>query len=168
MKTAEQYLREYTGSHPFLVSVAERVHLGRSLTEKQEAAVQRFMTRDASFRTISQALTAGRVAKPAPRVTEAGMYQHPDGRIFKVQKAVHGSGRLYAKLLVPPREFGGRAEFKYTAGAIFELNPDMQMTMAQAKAFGALYGTCCNCGATLTNEKSIELGIGPVCRKWFQ
>jgi hypothetical protein len=32
-----------------------------------------------------------------------------------------------------------------------------------AKAFGALYGMCCNCGRLLTNEVSIYLGIGPVC-----
>jgi hypothetical protein len=41
------------------------------------------------------------------------------------------------------------------------------MTLDQAKAFGALYGACCNCGKTLTDERSIEAGIGPVCARKF-
>ena len=39
------------------------------------------------------------------------------------------------------------------------ITPAMRMSLADAKAFGALYGCCCNCGATLTDETSIEAGI---------
>ena len=97
------------------------------------------------------------------RVVQDGMYITPDGTIFKVQKAVHGSGQLYAKELIPPEKFGGKATFVYRAGAIMHLKPEMLMTLEQAKQFGALYGTCVRCGRTLTREDSIERMMGPVC-----
>ena len=113
-----------------------------------------------------------RTETPAAQVTE-GMYRTPDGEIYKVQVAVHGSGRLYAKRLQEldePRELkkGTRThDFVYEAGALQKLTPEMKMTLEQAKEWGALYGTCCRCGLTLTDEKSIEAGIGPVCGDKF-
>jgi hypothetical protein len=41
------------------------------------------------------------------------------------------------------------------------------MSLEEAKAFGRLYGVCVRCGATLTDEQSIEAGIGPVCAGRF-
>ena len=100
-------------------------------------------------------------------VTE-GMYQDPTGQIFKVQKAVHGSGQLYAKLLVITGEGLDRTgRFEFAPGAIRKLRPEWKMSLEQAQAFGRLYGICCQCGAILTDETSIELGIGPVCRSKF-
>lgn len=94
---------------------------------------------------------------------EAGMYR-VGGVIFKVQRAVHGSGRMYAKRLVVEGE-GTDAEvfFEYANGAIRSIRPEHRMSIEEAKAFGALYGVCCVCAATLTDEKSIAAGIGPVC-----
>lgn len=105
---------------------------------------------------------------PAP-VTEAGMYRTPDGTIYKVQLAVHGSGRLYAKRLELDQDEanGTRGSFEYAPGAIRELTADMRMSLEQAKEFGHIYGVCCKCGRTLTNEESIAAGIGPICAgKW--
>jgi hypothetical protein len=102
-------------------------------------------------------------------VTEDGMYRDPNGTIFKVQVAVHGSGHLYAKQMVEldtPVEMkrGTRThEFVYVSGAIRTLTAGMRMTLAEAKEFGALYGTCCRCGLLLTDEGSIAAGIGPIC-----
>jgi len=53
--------------------------------------------------------------------------------------------------------------FVYDPGAVRRLRPEHRMSLEEAKEFGALYGTCCVCGRTLTNEDSIEAGIGPVC-----
>lgn len=102
---------------------------------------------------------------PAPRREPAGegMYRL-DGVIYKVQVAVHGSGNLYAKQLV---QDGDRWTFEYAPGAVRKLDSSHQLTLEQAKEFGALYGTCCACGQTLTNEASIEAGIGPVCASKF-
>ena len=105
-----------------------------------------------------------------PNGVEDGMYQTPDGDVYKVQVAVHGSGQLYAKKLVKldtPRQLkkGVRThEFVREPGALAKLTPEMAMTQEQAAEFGKLYGSCCNCGLTLTDETSIALGIGPKCR----
>ena len=109
--------------------------------------------------------TAGATAK-ADVVTEDGMYRTPDGVIYKVQVAVHGNGRLYAKRLVVGAK-GEKGTFEYAPGAINALRPEWKMTLAEAKEFGRLYGMCCNCGATLTDEVSIASGIGPVCAGRF-
>lgn len=99
-------------------------------------------------------------ARKAAITVEAGIYLF-NGVVHKVQKAVHGSGNLYAKVLQD-------GAFVYAPGAIRSLLPEHRMTLEQAKEYGQLYGVCCNCGATLTDEKSIEAGIGPVCARKFR
>jgi hypothetical protein len=37
------------------------------------------------------------------------------------------------------------------------------MSIEAAKTYSRRIGACCVCGKTLTNAKSIERGIGPVC-----
>jgi hypothetical protein len=96
----------------------------------------------------------------ANAVTEPGMYQDAAGNVFKVQRA-RTSGNLYAKSLVGSVEAG--FGFEYAAGAIRNLTSDMRMTLEQASAFGRETGTCCNCGALLTDPKSVAAGIGPIC-----
>ena len=100
-------------------------------------------------------------------VTEDGMYRNPwDGTIYKVQKAVHGSGHLYAKKLEvigTPEDGDAEGTFVYAPGAFKLLRASWKMTLDEAKEFGALYGVCCRCGRTLTDEGSIADGIGPVC-----
>lgn len=91
---------------------------------------------------------------------------HADGaeNIYKVQRAVHGSGHLYAKVLDP--ETG---EWIIARGAVTELRAGKgtALTLDRAKELGHLYGRCISCGRTLTNESSIEAGIGPVCATKF-
>ena len=105
---------------------------------------------------------------PLDPITE-GMYRTPEGVIYKVQVAHHGSGNLYVKrmFVIEGWEFethGKRkATFEFERGAIRKLTSDMKMTLEQAKEFGALYGMCCVCGAILTDETSIANGIGPIC-----
>ena len=119
---------------------------------------------------------AARASKPKPpaapavpkskmELTEDGMYRDPSTkRIYKVQKSVI-TGRLYAKELVVNAD--GEVHFDYSPGAVYSLKPEWKMTLAEAKEFGALYGSCCVCGRTLTNAVSIEAGIGPICARSF-
>lgn len=95
--------------------------------------------------------------KPGP-VTEDGMYQR-HGVIYKVQKAVHGSGNLYAKRLDVDTK-----SFVYAPGELRNLTSADRMTLEAAKEFGNLYGICCRCAAPLTDEQSIADGIGPICK----
>jgi len=95
-----------------------------------------------------------------------------DGTVYKVQRG-RESGKLYAKVLVKVDPYTkmvrGKeklitAEFKYSGAAIVSrLTPDMRMTLEMAKEYGAQFGVCCECGAVLTAEASIEAQIGPVC-----
>lgn len=110
----------------------------------------------------------------APEVEADGMYRHPEtGDIYKVQIAHHGSGKLYAKILVkldePEIKRGKEAhyEFVMARGAIMTLKPEWRLTREDAAEFGHLYGCCIRCGAVLTDEASIERGIGPDCAKKF-
>lgn len=116
------------------------------------------------------AAPAPRPRSTSPEVTE-GMYRNPQtGEIFKVQRAVHGSGHPYAKVLVveTDEETGEHfASFEMARGMVYRLKAEWKLTLEEAKAFGALYGTCCVCARTLTDEKSIEAGIGPICAGKF-
>lgn len=98
-------------------------------------------------------------------VEEDGMYRDGDGNIFKVQRSQ--AGRLYAKALVRDESKKSGWAFEYAAGAVRRLSPAMRMTVEQAREFGVATGTCCVCGRTLTDEESIEAGIGPVCAGKF-
>lgn len=134
------------------------------LTDGQAKGVANCILAAARKRQPKPQATATRPA--STRIEEAGMYKTPDGTIYKVQLAVHGSGNLYAKrLVVTPayRDEPTVVHFEYEAGALKKLTPEMRMTLEEAKAFGVLYGTCCVCGRTLTDERSITEGIGPIC-----
>ena len=87
---------------------------------------------------------------------EVGMYKTTDGEIYRVQES--GTGNLYAKHLdVLAREF------EYAPGAMRNLTASDRMTLEEAKAFGVQFGFCCVCARMLTDQKSLDLGIGPVC-----
>ncbi|MGB2791289.1 MAG: DUF6011 domain-containing protein [Candidatus Moraniibacteriota bacterium] len=123
----------------------------------------RYLTKDVASRVIDQLMSLPRQSRAAEPTTDIEGMHKVGHRVFKVQRAVHGSGGLYAKELSERHDHSW--SFEYAPGAIkrFGLNGATKMTLAEAKAFGALYGTCCVCGRTLTNETSIEEGIGPVC-----
>lgn len=120
--------------------------------------------------------------RAAADTTEAPEGMHRlDGVIYKVQRAVNGNGNVYAKRLdLTEPDCGGcangepcglgcewGAEFVYAPGAIRKLSESTVMKLAEAKEFGALYGTCVRCGRTLTDEGSIAAGIGPICASKF-
>lgn len=114
------------------------------------------------------------ISKP---VTTEGVYRNPQtGDIFKVYRTVHGANQLVAKrlqLLDAPyfktqrgKQVEIRAEFVYEGKAgLRGLTASMQMSLEEAKKYGALYGVCVRCSATLTREESIERAMGPVCAR---
>jgi hypothetical protein len=103
---------------------------------------------------------------PSPRVElEDGIYQK-EGVIYKVIMAIYGSGHKYAKKLVQKSD--GSWHFVFESKAISLLTPEDRMTLENAKAFGKLYGICCSCSRQLTDETSIEEGMGPICRGKFK
>lgn len=90
---------------------------------------------------------------------EPGIYRNSGG-IHRVYKG-RTSGRMLAKLLVGSSEEGWH--FEYEGAAYRFVKAIDRMSLEEAKAFGADFGTCCVCAATLTDPESIRKGIGPIC-----
>lgn len=89
-----------------------------------------------------------------------GVYLY-QGTYFKVITAVE-SGRRYAKRFDTQTK-----KFNRAPGKIRELTPDMVVSPEQAAQFGKLYGICCFCSRTLTDERSIGVGYGPRCAERY-
>lgn len=83
-----------------------------------------------------------------------------NGEIWKVQQSLSSGGK-YAKKL------SASGSFDYVQGGVAKLAKAEKLTLAAAKEYGKLYGMCCICGRTLTNEESIAQGIGPICAEKF-
>lgn len=126
-------------------------------------------TESADYRRIETAVTKDLPKSNGsafdPETLDDGFYVR-DGEVYKVIVAVHGSGRKYAKKL--DLEVG---KWQFDRGAIHKLRPEHWMTLEQAlevakvsrNVNSALYGACFICGRTLTDETSIDRGIGPIC-----
>jgi hypothetical protein len=91
---------------------------------------------------------------------EMGMYRKADGTMYRVYQG-RESGRMLAKRLVPDGNDGW--EFEYAGMAPRFVTADERMSLDEAKAWGAQFGTCCVCAALLTDPESVARGIGPVC-----
>jgi hypothetical protein len=142
------------------IALIVRLGAERGRTYRDELLAE--MTRSEASELIDGLVALPRVAQttgPAAEL-EAGIYR-VDDVIYKVQKAVHGSGRMYAKQLVI--DGPGSAHFEIAPGAIHEITSEHRMSLEEAVSYGQLYGVCVRCGATLTDETSIEAGIGPIC-----
>jgi hypothetical protein len=113
--------------------------------------------------------------------TEDGVYKKGD-TFYKLRFAK--TGNLWAHRLVfllTPEQAKAKAEaakasgiddkrsyvkFKFAGNPVnLGIREDMKLSYEDAKAFGALYNMCSNCGRLLTHELSVHLGIGPVCGK---
>lgn len=163
---ANSYARNYTGDFSYMVDMHNALHRWGDLSAAQSKGVLNCMLAQVRFRNRKQERQQ-QLAQQTPRgELEDGMYLR-DGIIYKVQHAVHGSGKQYAKQLVRDEDDATDWHFEYAVGMVYKLGPSMKMSLEQAKEFGALYGTCCVCGRTLTDENSIEAGIGPICASRF-
>lgn len=140
----------------------------RVMDDQLVSKANRMLARGLTFGEASKMIdymkalpSKGKAFSRKPAVGE-GMYKM-GRRIYRVQVAVNGSGYLYAKVLIPPNQTGGKPRFRRDSSALYKLRPEHAMTKEQAAEFGALYGFCVVCGRTLTDEGSIEAGIGPIC-----
>lgn len=127
-----------------------------SLSKKE---IGKFITEKATMPDLEKATPNQKVK------VEEGIYKVRES-IYKVLRAVHGSGHLYVKKL---ELVGGKGSFKKApAGSMTLVSREgTKLTTEQAKEFGDLYGVCCCCGRALTDEESIRLGVGPICRKKY-
>jgi hypothetical protein len=143
--------------------------VGRQATDAFAASLAEGMARWGSLTQNQYDAVLRNIDRAAPAATPAGEgWYRLDGRVYKVQKAVHGSGHLYAKRLDVPADIrpgSVKGEWVYAPGMVNRLTDADRLTVDEAAAMGRLYGMCMVCGKTLTDEDSIEAGIGPVCIK---
>lgn len=104
----------------------------------------------------------GEVPKAAPadkpitqnRVISTGFYSYQD---TIAQVVLSKQSRPYAKVLTD-------GSWVYTPGLVSKLSQDDVLTYEAACAYGLRTHTCGICGRELTNDDSIKIGIGPICR----
>lgn len=131
----------------------DEVKAGR---KNASAAIDRLIALRDHYRGLAREQASA--AAPAKAEVPEGMH-YVQGTVWKVQRSQHG--RLYAKELVD-----GTFEYR-GARPLASLSDATMMTLEDAQEFGKLYGVCCRCGATLTDEDSIAAGIGPICATYF-
>lgn len=122
-------------------------------------------TKDQASKMIDRAFAAGKKQTATVKAkAEEGFYEVGD-KVIKVQRGVT-SGNLFAKLLVVDPELAKGFEWVYTPGLITETIGAKALTKERAAQLGQdlkLYGYCFKCGRELTDETSIERGIGRIC-----
>lgn len=102
---------------------------------------------------------------PATFTPDEGFYEFTSGpyagRVAKVLTSHYGmgAGRRYVKVL----DFADGHWAKITGGLRMVKEYATALTAERAAQLGQVYGVCCRCGRTLTDEESIARGIGPVC-----
>jgi hypothetical protein len=92
------------------------------------------------------------------------MYRH-DGAVYQVTRSKND--KLYAKKLVVTYVNGRahRLNLEYAKSMIFSIHAEDRMTVAEVAELGKITSYCYVCRHRLKTQKSIALGIGPVCAK---
>lgn len=124
---------------------------------------------DTANAALASATIEGLLAIPKDPSREApkaapGYYLH-QGSCYVVVVGKENPDRTYAKRLSMPAPGSTKGSWVYAPGMLQTLATAPKMTLEQAKEFGKLHGVCCICGKTLSDPKSVEAGIGPVCIK---
>lgn len=148
------------------LALIQKLMIERGVTAKPGYDWSRLSRKTAS-ETIERLIKMPKVVSAATGkpILADGLYV-VDGEVYKVKRS-NGAGQPYASVLVPGVD-GGSGSFTYVKGMTAKIKPEHKMTIEQAMAHGSLYGQCAACGRLLSNDESIELGIGPVCRdKYF-
>lgn len=145
---------------------------GLAIETWREFSARNLSTRDAS-REID-ALKATPRAANVDRAIRGGLFHDlPKSKYAIIEDGVRTfweikefRGTTYLRLLVgAPGDFRRvRVEFPRTTRVVAEIRRDPH---AAALAFAQHYTCCAVCGADLSDETSVALGLGPICRQRF-
>lgn len=179
-RVAQEWTQRYTGDFAFILDLKAK---GGVKSDGQAKGV---------LNTIrAEALRENKPAEPktgtAPTVERAGVdlrglhagryaYQPEDGQAQFYKVDVPDTSDRWGGWVFVKAVYGGDRYDKVTAqrpGADTakpsQRDKALEAIVADPKAamllYGRLIGECGHCGRTLTNERSRELGIGPVCAK---
>ena len=190
------YLKEEAGKvNNFAISMLASLNDWGRLTEGQENAVRKGMARKTEWAEKNKTESATRDARTADaeldltgllnafaaavenglkapkltvgnlRITRAKDNSRNPGYLYVGTDAPDYEDRVYLGKISPAGEFfAGRDCTDEIFNDVKKLSGDV---LAAAQAHGALTGNCSCCNRALTNEESVRLGIGPICRaKW--
>jgi hypothetical protein len=99
-----------------------------------------------------------------------GIYRK-DGVLYRVYHTVHGANQQVASVinLDVDKDASAKDKFTYVGKAIVRtFTADDMLPFDEAVKIASAYEWCIACGTILHNDKSVELGIGPVCRGKFR
>lgn len=187
-----RWIEERRAGFEFAQSLRDAVTRYGGLTDGQLAAATRLMERDKA----AAAEKAARVAQGLPAIQPGKVVTVE--KIEQAFNAAKADGIKRPKLRLDAFLFKPAPEGSKNAGGIYVVEGEAYLgkviggrfnrsrdcdddqeariiaaasdPLAAAVAYGQRTGCCSVCNLPLTNEESIELGIGPICRKrmgWF-
>jgi hypothetical protein len=190
--TIEAFAAEYAAEHAWMVKTAPRFEFAQSmldavvkfgsLTEKQLAAVQKCVAKDVERNTERAArveaapqIDISKIEVSFANAMAAGT-KRPKLRLaeFKFSPAPatgNNAGAIYIKAgetylgkIAGGKLFKSRECDESTEASILVAAADPE---AAAIAYGRKFGQCAICSRELSNQESIDRGIGPICAEKF-
>ncbi len=178
-------VREAASWMDFARSLLEGYDKYGSLTDGQVAAITRSLDKADATRAAKIAATAERKASSSGAIDASvieGLFAKASGSGLKrpvfrtaafdlslAPAAGRNPGAIYVKKgdtylgkIAGGQYFASREAGPETHAALIEVVKD---PLGVAVSYGRLTGRCSCCGLGLTNKLSVELGIGPICRK---
>jgi len=172
----------------FAASLHSAIHQYGSLTERQQAAVEKILAKDAEHKASQpqpvaelpnclrylQTARENGLKYPKLRLVDSSgariVLQLAGGRSRNPGSVNITDGRRY-----PDNRWFGRIDTDGKFTPARNCPPEVVETLVEidkdpanaVKVQGQRTGQCCCCGRELTNGVSIELGIGPICRSKF-
>jgi hypothetical protein len=169
------WIAKRTGKFDFATSLQEAVRKYGHLTDGQCAAVDRMIARDAERAAAKAAEAASR---PVEELPDAKHLFEVMQKLSKIDAGDLRMSRRNQDSLVWLKWYGvekvvgvienGQLKLFRRPGfdrdaAIELLREFCENPIIAAKKYGKLSGRCCICSRDLTNDSSIEMGIGPKC-----
>lgn len=146
----------------FIKALLEQKEVGAETKAMIEAGVAGETSRKQASNWIEWLLVQPKipVEKKVYADPPEGMHTPAEGGIFKVYKT--RNGHVVASELL--RDSTGKYGFVYLGKrGLKGLSETTRMPADEAKKFGKTYGICVRCAASLTDERSIFAGYGPIC-----
>lgn len=165
----------YPAEIDWLYRNAERNEFARSVLDQARARKSLSPNQLAAIRKCIAGAGQSGGGKPVPKLFSV-LQKHSKfyaGRLLITRK----NGQTLCWIIWDERCVGKIEEERFVlftskagadAPAIRDLVTEFEMDpLFAARKYGKLSGICCSCGRDLTNDGSIEAGIGPVCAKKF-
>jgi len=98
----------------------------------------------------------------------AGAAARMPGTVNVTDGGPYGASKFYGRVTQAGKWLPGLSSANETDTAIVALLTAFAADPAKvATAYGKLIGSCCFCGITLTDQRSVTVGYGPICaEKW--